>query len=642
MKDTLSMVLSKYLPRNYRSDIDGIRGIAVLAVLLFHFFPEVFPGGFIGVDMFFVISGYLITSAILKEEKDKGIFSIFYTRRILRIFPALIVVLVFCFIVGWNTLFKDEFETLGRHIFGGVFFSSNFILWKETGYFDTQSELKPLLHLWSLSVEEQFYILWPLLLFLIRKKSSWIKKLMLITILLTSLSLNIFYSPRLPDTTFYFPVTRAWELCLGAFVPIFGHFKAASKVSAGFFHLIGLMLICFGFFFINDKTIYPSYWALFPTLGTFFLIISEQESFINKRLLSFKLLVYIGLISYPLYLWHWPFLSFSKIIYAKDLNSAYKIVLFFITFILAGITYVFIERPLRFGKNPLKKATILAGASICLGLSCVAVIYGYLKPYNNVDSLVNDWDHPGKGKAISFRGRVFYLYKSNLPSEVLFLGDSNIEQYAPRIEQLIQTNPKELSTAIFATSGGCPPVPIPQYKNHIHEVCINFAQDVMEYVSLNPRIEKIIIGASWATYFNGAYDNYPFVEKNLEEMVIFYKNVLHKEVILVLNIPTDRLFHPIYNTQRKNAFLGGIGPNLKKQGLRKNILERQEECRKMLIRVAQKTGVEYIDPFDYLCDKRYCSSTGKNQKQMYKDYNHMCASYVREHVTFLDHLLVPK
>lgn len=201
---------------NYRRDIDGIRALAVLAVVGYHAFPEMVPGGFVGVDVFFVISGYLITG-IIQSDLTRHAFSLagFYRRRIRRIFPALLVVLAFCLLAGQHLLLGSEFRQLGEHVLAGGGFASNFLLWRESGYFDTDSELKPLLHLWSLGIEEQFYILWPLLLLLAHRFGK-ARFVMTAIIAATSIMLCLWLSYFSPDAAFYSPLSRAWELALGA------------------------------------------------------------------------------------------------------------------------------------------------------------------------------------------------------------------------------------------------------------------------------------------------------------------------------------------------------------------------------------------------------------------------------------------
>lgn len=315
----------------YRPDIDGLRAVAVLAVVAFHAFPNWLKGGFIGVDVFFVISGYLI-STIIFENLDKGAFSFseFYARRIGRIFPALILVLVACFTFGWFALLADEFEQLGKHIAAGAGFVSNLVLWSEAGYFDNSAETKPLLHLWSLGIEEQFYIFWPLFLWF-----AWKRKfnLLTITILVATISFILNINGVKQDTvaTFYSPQTRFWELLSGSLLAWITLYKKSSyqraklkidgwlaniiyreqtkcngKALSNVLSFLGFILLAYGFLNINKELSFPGKWALVPVFGSVLIIAAGSKSWVNQIILSNKVLVWFGLISFPLYLWHWP------------------------------------------------------------------------------------------------------------------------------------------------------------------------------------------------------------------------------------------------------------------------------------------------------------------------------------------------
>ena len=369
----------------YRPDIDGLRSLAVLAVVAFHAFPNLMKGGFIGVDVFFVISGYLI-STIIFESLDQGAFSFaeFYSRRIRRILPALILVLVACFAFGWFSLLAEEYKQLGKNIAAGAGFVSNFALWSDAGYFDNSSEAKPLLHLWSLGIEEQFYIVWPLLLW-----GAWKQKfnLLTITILVASISFFLNANGIKHDTvaTFYSPQTRFWELLAGSLLAWHTLYRKvafqslALKIDSGLANIIyrekgerkgatlanllsttGLALLGYGFWQINKDSTFPGVWALIPVTGSVLIIIAGQKAWINRHILSNKIAVWLGLISFPLYLWHWPLLSFARILESETPSTEIRIGLVVLSIMLAWFTCMLIERPIRFGKyNNAKVGTLL-------------------------------------------------------------------------------------------------------------------------------------------------------------------------------------------------------------------------------------------------------------------------------------------
>lgn len=362
----------------YRPDIDGLRAIAVLSVVLFHAFPSSLKGGFAGVDVFFVISGFLI-STILFQNIDRGTFSIadFYSRRIRRIFPALSLVLLSVLVFGWFCLFPDEFRQLGKHTAASAGFVQNFILWRESGYFDNASDMKPLLHIWSLGIEEQFYFVWPLLLSLAGKfRKERHRQLLYLSIMclvfIGSFLLNVNSVKANPVKTFYLPHYRFWELATGGILawvvlykPNIGiNFKVTKLISepparlrantVEALALAGLVILFTVFIKFDKTTTFPGFSALLPVLATSLIIFAGPESFLNKRILSNKVLVWFGLISYPLYLWHWPILSFGRVIYGEEPAKIFVISACIVSVMLSWLTVKFVESPFRFvtdGKN---------------------------------------------------------------------------------------------------------------------------------------------------------------------------------------------------------------------------------------------------------------------------------------------------
>lgn len=378
---------------NYRADIDGLRAIAVLAVVFFHAFPNWIKGGFIGVDIFFVISGFLISTIIFSSlERNSFSFVEFYSRRIRRIYPALLLVLIACFAFGWFVLLADEYKQLGKHMAGGAAFVANYVLWNESGYFDNIAETKPLLHLWSLGIEEQFYIVWPILLWL-AWKNNFNRLTILFTITAISFYLNI--NIRHTDATamFYSPQTRFWELLIGSVLAYFTLHKWHSfsqvknfidvllgriiyenapesngKTLRNSQSILGALFITVGFLIVTKERAFPGWWAILPTIGAALIISGGSQAWINRTILSNRILVWFGLISFPLYLWHWPLLSFARIIEAETPSKTIRILAILLAVFLAWLTYQFIEKPLRFGKYGRLKTILLFLLMIVVGL----------------------------------------------------------------------------------------------------------------------------------------------------------------------------------------------------------------------------------------------------------------------------------
>lgn len=366
----MSSIAKTFSPPKYRADIDGLRAIAVLSVVLFHAFPKLLTGGFTGVDVFFVISGFLISSIIFENYDNKKFdFIEFYSRRIKRIFPALIIVLISSYILAWFILLDTEFKQLGYHIFGGASFTSNLILWSEVSYFDNSSDSKPLLHLWSLGIEEQFYILWPLLIILFNKNKYFFKPLLLLIILL-SFTYNFINVKIDPTATFYSIFTRFWELAAGGLLAYFLIRNSNNKSNKlnNLFSIFGFILLIYSFYRISNNLSFPGKWAVIPVLGSIFIIYSGPNAVINKYILANKFLVWIGLISFPLYLWHWPLITFTRILYSNQVDNKLMIGILFLSTLLAWFTYWFIEKPIRHRSLKLSQTLLISFVLLLVGI----------------------------------------------------------------------------------------------------------------------------------------------------------------------------------------------------------------------------------------------------------------------------------
>jgi len=389
----MNRVSETQLSGKYRPDIDGLRAIAVFGVVGFHAFPNLIAGGFVGVDVFFVISGYLITD-IIRNKLRLGTFSIaeFYSRRIRRIFPALLFVLLICMAFGWFVLTNDELKRLALHVAAGSGFLSNILLWQESGYFDVAAEVKPLLHLWSLGIEEQFYIVWPSILWF-----AWRYRLNFnyLLIFFVAISFLMNKSEISLDTiaTFYSPQTRFWELLSGGmlsqitsksidFDVILSTFKlrvrpetlvvsSKSKCDAAFLNstaAIGLLVVLAAYFKLNKYIAFPGVWAVIPVVGAMLVIFSGPNAWVNKTILANKFMVWIGVISFPLYLVHWPIISFSRIILGDRISSGLILCEILFSALFAWIIYKFVERPTRNCNNSTQilifSSIVMAGSGL--------------------------------------------------------------------------------------------------------------------------------------------------------------------------------------------------------------------------------------------------------------------------------------
>jgi peptidoglycan/LPS O-acetylase OafA/YrhL len=500
---------------HYRPDIDGLRAIAVVSVVIYHAFPGVLRSGFVGVDIFFVISGFLITSIILNGlDGDRFSFATFYARRIRRIFPALLIVLAASMVAGWFFLLPDEYRLFGKHVVAGAGFVSNFELWREAGYFDPAGDTKILLHLWSLGVEEQYYLVWPAVLW-----AAWRSRLNLFTLFLGAFLCSFAYSVVATKSNtvvaFYSPLARFWELGAGGFLSLvlfrppplvalferkFGAFLHAAVFETnsgeaissndtnstyrGFLSILGLALILTSTIIITRRQEFPGWWALLPTAGAYFTLLAGPSAWLNRTVLSNRVMVWLGLISYPLYLWHWPLLAFARDIWGNTPPREVRIGLVLAAVVLAWLTYVVVERPVRFGKPKRWIVAILCGCMVALAAAGSVIFFtdGIRSRWKDRDDYAAYFDaylydaskHVEERQQIAQNQCNFYSWDAKWPTNgpresidagcytkhsqksVLILGDSNAADLYYGLNEAL---PKDVSTLLIFSSG-CPVRPL--------------------------------------------------------------------------------------------------------------------------------------------------------------------------------------
>lgn len=440
----------------YRPDIDGLRALAIIPVLLFHAFPTSIPGGFIGVDIFFVISGFLISSIILKGlQRDSFSFPGFYANRIKRIFPALLLVLSVSCVFGWFFLLPGEYAQLGKHIVGGAGYVENFVLRREAGYFDTRSFLKPLMHLWSLGIEEQFYLTYPSLLWAVWRLRSNVLAV-LVPLVLMSFSINLWEVRRDAASGFFLPQSRFWELWVGgvlAYLDLYGldvlrrltaswppllcrwSGRDADSRDAAVMHNVfsglGVILIGAALLLVRERA-FPGWWALLPVGGASLLILAGPAAWINRKILSNRVAVFVGLISYPLYLWHWPILSFARIIRGGELSRGVRIAGVMLSIVLSWATWRFVESPVRFGRKIwIKTATLTVVSVVICGIGYTIHDHeGFVSRFKNLPSDFG-WEQPEPYSTENCRKMVgaekmgFCRSRGTSSPDVLLIGDSH-------------------------------------------------------------------------------------------------------------------------------------------------------------------------------------------------------------------------
>jgi len=379
----------------YRSEIDGLRALAVMPVILFHAGFIFFSGGFIGVDVFFVISGYLITTILINDiEKNKFSIINFYERRARRILPALFLMMFVSSIFAWAVLVQpDHKKDFSQSLVAVSLFASNFLFWLESDYFDVISEQKPLLHTWSLAVEEQYYLLFPIFLFIVWRLGKNFAFWSIFFLAIISLLLSEWGWRNSPSANFYLAPARIWELLSGSMAAFILQKKGVKKSQTISF--IGLVAIIFSIFIFDQSTPFPSIYTLIPVGGTVLIILFADKETITGRILSLNFIVGIGLVSYSAYLWHQPLFAFTRIMAVDGISSPTMLLLSTLTFVVAYISWKYIEQPFR-DKSKISKKIIFNFSFLGMFLFCIVGVYGnynyktinsgFLHPYQKLYS----------------------------------------------------------------------------------------------------------------------------------------------------------------------------------------------------------------------------------------------------------------
>lgn len=618
----------------YRPDIDGLRAIAVLSVVAFHASNRLVPGGFVGVDVFFVISGYLISGNIFKGL-EVGAFSVvdFYGRRVRRIFPALLVVLLTSWMIGWFFYLPEDYKHLGKHIAAGAGFISNFALWKESGYFDPAAQQQPLLHLWSLGIEEQFYIAWPLAVIVAWRRIPNLIWLM-VSVLAASFALNLWWIREPTGAAFYFPLSRFWELlaggCLayiavrnGRAVALDGGrgtgFPVCSAPLRDAAAATGLLFLLVSIFALDKDQPYPGWWAAVPTAGSFLLIAAGENAWINRRILSTRLMVAIGLISYPLYLWHWPLLYFARDLLQDEISHRPLTILAVgVAMLLSVATYHYVEKPVR-KPNSTHKAQAAVLATVLMVVMGIAGFLTYRQDGfatrfpESARELLNlkyDYDQAFRTGKCMLGAQEKEDFSSdcveteNLKKRypvVLLWGDSHAAQF---YQALMEWHDKrEFALAQF-TSSSCPP--ILNFDKFKRPFCRQLNDTVRERI-LQLRPTTVILAHDWPQS----------VDENalggLGETTRFLKQSGVENIVLLGPVPhwNKSLPKALMGYMRDQGFTSV--PGRMRYGLVKSVEKLDLEMEKL----AASLKVSYIPPHRILCNSDGCLTTvGAEEKRL--------------------------
>lgn len=647
---------------NYRADVDGLRAIAVLSVLGFHAFPNLFPSGFIGVDVFFVISGYLISSIIFRGLiEDNFSFLDFYSRRIKRIFPALLLVLMTSFIVAWFVLLPNELKELGKHIAAGAGFSSNFFLLSESGYFDNSADAKPLLHLWSLGIEEQFYLVWPFLLYLAwRAKKNFL--VLISALLLISFALNVGRIHHHAISVFYNPQSRFWELLIGAalaglmlkkstFHTWLNSPKQVHYLTKNVLSISGAVLLAVGYFLITKDKRFPGWWALLPTLGAALMIAAGSQTWLNRVLLSNRFLVWIGLISFPLYLWHWPLLSFARIMQNETPSAEIRIAALTLSVVLAWLTFVWVEKPIRHGsqhddnsKNParfgLNTTTILLILMLLTGL---AGYNAYSKDGYRFRASFKKFEQQNNGFNWNDVAKYTNAAKDdphNFKRDALLIGDSHAQAIFGGFSELYTKHNTRLQ---LRAAAACPPFYdlTVQHIGHAEE-CKDVMNGFLDEAIKDSAIKTVILTSRGPLYLTGqgfgdgdaislkikskfvtpkSYTDYTDVFADAMSRTLGILTNANKKVIFIVDVPEMGFapelcvdVRPFKLFDNKKAICG----------ITREVFEKRNANYLTIVAAQAQVfpNIKFLYPSKYLCDDQFCHAK-KNGVIFYRDDDHL-------------------
>jgi peptidoglycan/LPS O-acetylase OafA/YrhL len=635
----------------YRPDVDGLRAVAVLAVVFYHLGFAPFRGGFVGVDVFYVISGYLIT-LLLAKDLAEGKFSLasFYERRMRRIFPALFTVLFFC-ILGTAILFDPpEMIGFGKSLLTTTFFGSNLYFWhsaRPLGYFDSGVSTQPLLHTWSLSVEEQFYLLFPLTLFLLYRSARPRMRTWLSVLAAVSFGLNLWQTQHRPFVAFYWSLPRAWELLIGALVALKAVPPLRNRVARECGGALGLGMIL-GVLGLPLKTMpFPGYIALLPCLGAALVIYAGETGPSSVRtILAFRPLVFVGVISYSLYLWHWPVIVFSKHPPFYFSESSEPVVVLLFSAGAAFFSFEYIERPFRGASSPFSRRQIFAfgfaASVVTAALAATAFRTGGLpqrydlRTRQLIASNTERMQDNG-GSCANWRTEVHALsdiktctFGGQQLRKIMFWGDSHVDQLYPAIQSLYSEGIPNDRGVLFMTGSGCLPDETLNNRDSLYH-CDTFAKFAMMRAEQED-IDTVFLGFSaWSLIRDNrmCVVNAGRCEKSLlrDELISRFGADLSEEIRtlkqrrkkVIVCLPFPIFDKPIPALEISNAIFGRFG-------LFETPVERiPPSLRETIKAVAFKNGATIFDPRKTLCPDEKCLFQVEGVS-IYRDDNHIAKS----------------
>ncbi len=641
----------------YRPDIDGLRAVAVLPVVFYHAGLAGFSGGFVGVDVFFVISGYLI-SRIIHDEMLQRRFSIlfFYERRARRILPALFVVIAANFLAGWILLSPGDYDAMAWSAASVLVFLSNVWFWQNSGgYFDGATDYLPLLHTWSLAVEEQFYILFPLMLLVLVRWGRSTTLVVTVTMVAASLALAGWATPRMPSASFYLLPTRLWEMGAGSVLALGLAPQSAPRWLREAAGLLGLGAILYAVTIYNSATVFPGFSALLPVLGATLLIwVGLAGGSLAGQLLSWRPLVFVGLLSYSMYLWHWPIMSFARNrLLTIELPPVWQLSTILLSLVMAWASWRFVERPFRskrgggIGKSAIFAASGAGTVALGAAAAIVAVTGGAQGRFD--ESELQTLAGPERDPVAQSCGGArpidqlcaFNKTASSATGSWLFWGDSHAEAMLPAVMAIAAERGQRLE---YANQSACAPLPglnrLDQPLSH-RDKCLGFKSRIEQHILGSGTYSTVLLHARWPLYVEGTHRQHGAKtsvsfsktgDKSLADTTTAGENLVLVEAALLGLVTRLKdaganvvLIGPVpeipWNVADRMKALALYGETLPPPPDRGPIMARQGRSETMLRRIARRTGALYVPVSSELC-KNTCP-THKGPEIFYRDDHHL-------------------
>ncbi len=587
----------------YRSEIDGLRGIAVLSVILFHANIQFFHGGYLGVDIFFVISGYLITTIIINEIQNNNFnLSAFYIKRARRLLPALFLVVIVTFIFSWFLMLPSQMKELSQSLVAVTVFLSNFFFNLKSGYFDETSEFKPLIHTWSLGVEEQFYIFFPILIILLQGY----KKKIIFFIFLTLCMLSLFFSELTIKyfklSNFYFPHTRIWELLIGSILSLV--INKFGIIKNSILSFIGLIIIFLSIYYFDKETNVPGIITLFPILGISMIILHTDSNTLTSKILSFKILSAIGIISYSIYLWHQPVFVLGRIYFDNQEDYLTTIILFLLIFSLSYLSWRFVEIPFR--RNLIIKN--INFIRIFVSLSFIFIVIGFTGHFNKGNFLRWDKSIVEFEKNREIYNKFVWEKKNQINlkkfkttnKKILIVGDSNSGDLINALSNTKDNYNIELSSIKINSGCGNLYINKKKFEEKVIKSCLNSENLFSHEVDvLMNQADLIIFASAWKNW------EVDLVNKSYNNLITKYGNKFiffgNKDLIF----PSTKILYSTGKLKINQTY------KIKEQPKRIN-----NKLKKIL-------GNIFIDPYDFFCSENICNIFNKKGQLLIYDGFHL-------------------